>query len=123
MKIARINSNIIEEIIPSYALPVEKWYGENFASLCEEVPDEAQVGWIKKEGIWIENIIPNSEIREYEYEHRKCIEWNGEMLTIDEANKMYWEYMIENRTDITDELQAKIIAAKQAIREEYPDEQ
>ena len=73
-------------------------------------------------GVYSYPPIPNSEIREHEYETRKCIEWNGEMLTIDEANKMYWEYMIENRTDITDELQAKIIAAKQAIREEYPDE-
>ena len=123
MKVARIYENIIQEIIPSYALPVEQWYGETFASFCEEVPDVAQVGWIKKDDIWMENIQTNAEIREYEYETRKCIEWQDKYITIDESNKMYCEYMIENRTDITNELQQKIITAKQAIREEYPDEQ
>lgn len=40
MKVVRLEDNIVREIIPEYALPVEKWYGEAFASLCIEAPDE-----------------------------------------------------------------------------------
>lgn len=45
MKIVRLKNNIVVEIIPEYALPVEKWYGEEFASECLEGPDEVQIGW------------------------------------------------------------------------------
>lgn len=46
MKIAYINNNVVIEIIPDYALPVEKWYGEAFASQCVEVPDEVEQNWV-----------------------------------------------------------------------------
>jgi hypothetical protein len=34
------------EIIPEYALPVEKWYGADFAKECVEAPDEVEQGWL-----------------------------------------------------------------------------
>jgi hypothetical protein len=46
MKIARIENNVVVEIIPEYALPVEKWYGTQFASLCKEVPDNVEPNYI-----------------------------------------------------------------------------
>lgn len=46
MKTVRIKDNIVAEIIPEYALPVEKWYGAAFAAQCMEAPDEAEQGWV-----------------------------------------------------------------------------
>lgn len=42
----RILKNIVVEIIPEYALPVEKWYGETFAKQCIEAPDEVKPRWV-----------------------------------------------------------------------------
>ena len=44
--VVRIDNNIVVEIIPDYALPVEKWYGEEFAKECIEVPDTVTQGMI-----------------------------------------------------------------------------
>lgn len=45
MKTVRLKENIVVEIIPEYALPVEKWYGAEFASKCVEAPDDVEQGW------------------------------------------------------------------------------
>ncbi len=44
-----IHENVVVEIIPSYALPVEKWYGKEFASQCVEAPDEVEQHWTMDE--------------------------------------------------------------------------
>ena len=46
MKIARIENNVVVEIIPTYALPVEKWYGTQFAASCKEVPDNVEPNYV-----------------------------------------------------------------------------
>lgn len=46
MKTVRLKENKVQEIIPDYALPVEKWYGKAFAAECVEAPDEVEQGWI-----------------------------------------------------------------------------
>ena len=46
MKTVRLSGNIVAEIIPNYALPVEKWYGKEFAALCVEAPDDVEQHWI-----------------------------------------------------------------------------
>lgn len=46
MKTVKLKDNIVAEVIPEYALPVEKWYGAAFAAQCMEAPDEAEQGWV-----------------------------------------------------------------------------
>ena len=46
MKIVLVKENKVREIIPEYALPVEKWYGAAFAAECVEAPDEVEQGWV-----------------------------------------------------------------------------
>lgn len=46
MKTVRLDKNVVVEIIPEYALPVETWYGEKFAAQCMEAPDEVEQGWV-----------------------------------------------------------------------------
>lgn len=46
MKTVKLAGNAVQEIIPDYALPAEKWYGAAFAAECVEAPDEVQQGWI-----------------------------------------------------------------------------
>ena len=50
MKTVRLSGNIVTEIIPDYALPVEKWYGKEFAALCVEAPDEVEQNWTRNAG-------------------------------------------------------------------------
>lgn len=45
MKTVRLKANVVAEIIPEYALPVEKWYGAEFANQCVEAPDEVEQRW------------------------------------------------------------------------------
>lgn len=45
MKTVRLKENVVVEIIPEYALPVNKWYGEKFAAECIEAPDCVDQGW------------------------------------------------------------------------------
>lgn len=44
--VVRVKNGIVMEIIPDYALPVEKWYGAAFAKDCVEAPDEVEQGWL-----------------------------------------------------------------------------
>lgn len=46
MKVVRLSNNIIVEVIPNEALPVEQWYGPQFASQCVEAPDDTPLGWV-----------------------------------------------------------------------------
>ena len=46
MKVVRMQGNVVAEIIPEYALPVDEWYGEHFASKCREVSDDVQEGYV-----------------------------------------------------------------------------
>ena len=45
MKTVRLQNNIVKEIIPLYALPVEEWYGAEFAASCVAAPDEVGERW------------------------------------------------------------------------------
>lgn len=60
MKTVRLENNVVREVIPDYALPVEKFYGEEFAAHCVEAPDEVDQRWIYKNGSWIDpaTIVP-----------------------------------------------------------------
>lgn len=44
--VVRVKDGIVVEIIPEYALPVEYWYGAEFAKECVEAPDEVEQGWL-----------------------------------------------------------------------------
>ena len=46
MKTVRLDKNIVVEVIPDYGLPVEEWYGEDFAKQCKEAPDEVDQYWV-----------------------------------------------------------------------------
>jgi len=63
-----------------------------------------------------------AELREQEYEHRQCIAWGEEILTVDQANQQWFVYTAEGNVEIAQELTALIAEAKAQIREEIPDE-
>lgn len=60
------------------------------------------------------------EIRERLYETEKIISYEGDMLTVDEANRKWQEYQAEGNTK-ANELTVLIANAKTTIREQYPD--
>lgn len=66
---------------------------------------------------------PASQLREEAYNTQAIIEWHGEMLTVTKAAQQWQYYAAEGNTEKTDELTALIAAAKQTIREQYPDKE
>lgn len=56
MKTVRLKNNVVVEVIPEYALPVEKWYGSAFAEQCIEAPNEVNQHWTydPETGTWAE---------------------------------------------------------------------
>ena len=54
MKTVRLRDSVVIEVIPEYALPVEKWYGTQFASQCMEAPDSVGYGWGYIDGEWVD---------------------------------------------------------------------
>lgn len=130
MKTVRLKDNIVVEIIPEYALPVEKWYGAAFAEQCMEAPDEVEQNWAynPETGSFVEPVAPGQEPRtpaqrrEEAYNTQPLVEWEGEHLTVTQAAQK-WQYYAAEGSEKADELQALIATAKQTIREQYPDEE
>lgn len=60
--------------------------------------------------------------REEAYNTKPIIEWCGELLTVTQAAQK-WQYYAAEGSRKADELQTLIAAAKQTIREQYPDEE
>ena len=112
MKVARIVNNIVREIIPEYGLPVEQWYGEEFAKLCEEVPDEAQCGWIKVNDEWVSPNVVNLDKNKHQ-----CIQQSKlDLANYLESHPLQWTdgeyYSITSEKQ--QQLTSKIMAATMA---------
>ena len=73
------------------------------------------------DGIYWECIpLTPSELRERAYETVKCITYENEQFTVDEANKKWQDYQAEGNEKAT-VLTQLIHTAKENIREQYPD--
>ncbi|MBR2934921.1 MAG: hypothetical protein IKB79_05020 [Oscillospiraceae bacterium] len=67
-------------------------------------------------------VLTPAQQREEAYNTQPIIEWDGELLTVTQAAQK-WQYYAAEGSARADELQALIAAAKQTIREQYPDEE
>lgn len=82
----------------------------------------AVLSYSEAEGIHWEYIpYTPKELRERVYETEKIISYEGDMLTVDEANRKWQEYQAEGNSK-ANELTTLIANAKATIREQYPDE-
>lgn len=61
------------------------------------------------------------ELREQAYETEPLIEYDGEMITVDEANKLFLRYSADGNADKYMALQILIGRAKADVRARYPD--
>lgn len=127
MNTVRLKDNVVVEIIPEYALPVEKWYGEAFAKNCVTAPDDVEQGFVYDPASGefsapVEATATPTEQRENAYNTDPVIEWDGEMLTVTQAATM-WQYYAAEGSEKASELQTLIATAKQNIREQFPDEE
>lgn len=105
-----------------------------------EITDEQAALLVEYAGfVTVENgeVIPNTEawesvkagppipvaadLRENAYNTQAIIEWGGGLLTVTQAAQKWQYYAAEGDYEKTDELTGKIAAAKQTIREQYPD--
>lgn len=69
---------------------------------------------------WNYIALTGEEKREKAYQTEKCITFNGGVLTVDEANKLWQEYQAEGSNKAA-EITALIATAKAEIRAKYPD--
>ena len=86
-----------------------------------------------KDGSWLmtniplpepqpEPVLSPKEQRERTYETDPLIEYEGDMITVDEANKMFLQYAAEGNNSKCSQLQQLIHEAKTTIRNTYPDD-
>lgn len=95
---------------------------ETYPARVDHPNTHAVLSYNESEGIHWEYIpLTPKELREQEYETNKCITYDGETLTVDEANRLWQEYQAEGNAK-AEELTTLIAAAKASIREQYPDE-
>ena len=79
---------------------------------------------------WTPGEVPEPDIpaitpaqqREETYNTQPIVEWEGEKLTVTQAAQK-WQYYAAEGSTKANELQVLIAAAKQTIREQYPDEE
>lgn len=69
----------------------------------------------------IEPVLTPKELREKAYETDKIISWDDSMLTVDEAEDLFMKYFAEGKEEVYSVLRDLISAAKDYIREQYPD--
>ena len=129
MKTVYINTNnTVIEIIPHEAtIPsVAHWYNEEFASHCVEAPDDVAQRWVYDPDTKTfspppdpEQLTP-AEQRKQAYETEPIINWGGQLITVDEANKLWTDYAAEDSAK-AELLTGLIKEAKAAIREKYSD--
>lgn len=85
-----------------------------------------------KDGSWLLTNVPEpqpqpqpvltaKELREQAYETEPLIEYDGEMITVDEANKLFLRYSAEGNADKYMALQILIGRAKADVRARFPD--
>lgn len=77
------------------------------------------IKWIPGE-IPAEPTLSPSELREQAYSTEPIINWEDDLLTVDEANDLFNKYFAE-ASEKANQLQLLIIEAKTSIREKYPD--
>lgn len=46
MKYVKLTNNIVTEIIPQDATPLNEWYPEDFVARCVEAPNEVEQNWV-----------------------------------------------------------------------------
>lgn len=66
-------------------------------------------------------VLSPADMRRVAYQTHRIIAWDGDMVTVDEANKLFLDYSAEGKEDVTAQLQELIKAAKEKIREEIAD--
>lgn len=49
MKIVKLDGNIVREIVPEYAMPIDDYYPNDFVASCVEAPDYVYEGWVYNE--------------------------------------------------------------------------
>ena len=107
---------------PDYVF--EGWGYDDTARSSEErfLRPEAPEGWIYDEltGTFGPELT-NKQKRENAYSTEKIISYEDTMITVDEANHIYWNYAVEGNNKKTVEITALVIEAKNKIREMYPD--
>ena len=65
--------------------------------------------------------IPNSQLREWAYNNRKCITWDGKIYTVAEATHIWLIHASEGYSNLAAQITSLIRAAKDAIWVDYPD--
>lgn len=116
-KITGTNAELIDKaeaydnIITSDTFPAREYHENTHAVLSYNETD----------GIHWEYVpYTAAELREQAYETEKLIVWDGDMLTVDEANKIFLQYDAEGN-EKAEELTILIAHAKAEIRKRYAD--
>lgn len=113
------------EVIGGYALIPEDMETPNFP--FGEV-EAAEVDGVMTVTKWTAGEVPEpdpvdpAKLREAAYNTQAVVEYDSQVLTVTQAATL-WQYYAAEGSAKADELQVLIAAAKQTIRDQYPDEE
>ena len=114
------------EVLDGYALILEGTETPNFPYGDVEA---AEIDGVMTMTKWTPRDVPEPEAptpaqqREYAYNTQPIVEWEGAMLTVTQAATKWQYYAAEGDMVMADALTVLIAAAKQTIRDRYPDEE
>ncbi len=121
MKYILIENNIIatHEDDPAYQ-DIALAYGENaYEYVTDESLPQSEMGYLPISDELRDSLkaiyFGTEQRREREYRSNKCIEWNGEMITVDKCNSLIVKYLGDDEEKYN-ELIAKKAEAKAEIR-------
>ena len=122
MKIVRLAANVVVEIIPDYALPVEKWYGEDFAKQCMTCGDEVEYGWIYDPETDSFSAVNKNAITEAQNDQiSSCSSYcqqhiyGGEDVTLSDGTVQHFSYDLADQANVSEMFYAVLSGAT-----EYP---
>ena len=114
------------EVMDGYALILDGTETPNFP--YGEV-EAAEVDGVMTVTRWTPGEVPApvepspAEQREAAYNTQPIVEWEGNLLTVTQAATKWQYYAAEGDMVMADSLTVLIAAAKQTIRDQYPDEE
>lgn len=120
MKYIRVVDGFVVEIIPDYATPPAKWYGDGFASHCIQVDnDSVQCGWVIEpdNSVHPYNYLPDAIDAKLQEIATACQEtiYDGADVTLSDGSVKHFSYTLADQSNVSEMVNALVMGAT-----EYP---
>lgn len=113
MKYVRLSGNRVVEIIPDYALPVEKFYGPDFAAQCVEAPDNVTQDFAYIDGEFVDVSFDDAIDDTIPYIAKQCSDAidAGSDVTLSDGSTAHFSYAVADQANVSEMFNAIVMGA------------